>query len=120
MVENQPYFIDNHINSPDIYVGVGDTLYQYRALAHFDFGFRNADFGFINLIIKNIHNNIEFGRRGCLITRLLFFHYYAAHAIFSLSNFSTLQYDRKNSIHTFGDTISTLVNFVDKGIKTTK
>ena len=63
MVENQPYFIDNHINSPDIYVGVGDTLYQYRALAHFDFGFRNADFGFINLIIKNIHNNIEFGRR---------------------------------------------------------
>ena len=63
MVENPPYLIDNHINSPDIYVGVGDTLYQYRALAHFDFGFRNADFGFINLIIKNIHNNIEFGRR---------------------------------------------------------
>ena len=44
------------------------------------------------------------------------FHYYAAYAIFSLSNFSTLQYDRK----TFSETISTLVNFVDKGIKTIK
>ena len=35
MVKCQTYLIDIdiHINSPDIYVGVGDVLYQYRALA---------------------------------------------------------------------------------------
>ncbi|GEM_PF-5196200 len=54
MVKHITYLIDIHINSPDIYVGVGDALYQYRALAHFDFGFQN----FFNYELRDKNYNI--------------------------------------------------------------